>query len=467
MPQSSDISLWMDQLPPQQRQPGPPLSGDSRADVVIVGAGYTGLWTAYYLKQLAPELDIAIVEAELAGYGASGRNGGWVIGELSGEERLLAGLDDAARDACLAILRDIPDEVGRIVARESLDCDFRKGGVLYCAARYPEQEARLRRQLAHWHQHGHGEADFRWLEVAELNRQLRIARPFGAVFSPHVATVQPARLVRELARCVTQLGVRLYEQTPATAIRPHEVSTRHGTLRADWVVPAVEAYSRTLPGIRGHQIPVQSMIIATEPLPQTLWDEIGLEHGQAFSEFSRLVSYGQRTRDNRLVFGARGGYRFGGKIRRQFALTPAEVAMRRNMMLELFPMLDKVAITHGWGGNLGVARGFQPRIVVDGDNKMVFAGGYGGEGVGASNLAGRSLAALITGTQPQLRQIPWFTTPAQVRHWEPEPLRWLGYNGIIRSFDWEDRVLNQHTAAAGWRRALAQRLAACMEGLMQ
>ncbi|WP_217450804.1 NAD(P)/FAD-dependent oxidoreductase [Vogesella oryzae] len=462
--QASEISLWMDQL--GSVPAAPPLAGDTAADVVIVGAGYTGLWTAYYLKQLAPALDVVVLEAHTAGYGASGRNGGWVIGELAGEDRLLAGLDAGQRAACLALLRDIPAEVGRVVAREGLDCDFRHGGVLYCAARYPEQATRLRAQLAHWHAHGHGPQDFAWLEVAALQQQLRLAQPYGAVFSPHVATIQPAKLVRELRRCVQALGVRLYEHSPVSAIRPHEAVTAQGRVRARWVVPALEAYTAGVTGVRAQQIAVQSMIIATEPLPPALWAQIGLAHGQAFSEWSRLVSYGQRTRDNRLVFGARGGYRFGGKLRASFALTADEVALRRKLMLELFPMLAQARITHGWGGNLGVARGFAPQVVVDAANGVLSAGGYGGEGVGASNLAGRTLAALICGTQDAILQIPWQTTPDRLRRWEPEPLRWLGYNGIIRSFDWEDRVLND-PGSAGWQRRLAQGLAAGMEGLMQ
>ncbi|MFC3532790.1 NAD(P)/FAD-dependent oxidoreductase [Vogesella facilis] len=460
----SSNSLWMEQL--QHIAPAPPLAGDTAADVVIVGAGFTGLWTAYYLKQRAPQLDIVVLEAHSAGHGASGRNGGWVIGELAGEERLLAGLAPAARDASLALLRDIPAEVGRVLAKEGLDCDFRHGGVLYCAARYPEQAGWLRQQLAHWHAHGHGEQDFAWLEPAALQQQLRLAQPYGAVFSPHVATIQPARLVRALARRVQELGVRLYEHSAVRAIRRHEAETAHGRVRANWVLPALEAYSAGVAGVRGQQIAVQSMLIATEPLPQQLWDQIGLAHGQAFSEWSRLVSYGQRTRDNRLVFGARGGYRFRGRLRTPFVLTAAEIAMRRQLMLELFPMLAPARITHAWGGNLGVARGFAPQIVVDAANGVICAGGYGGEGVGASNLAARCMAALICGSSDDVLQIPWLTTPAQLRQWEPEPLRWLGYNAILRSFDWEDRVLrNAHSP--GWQRRLAQQLARRMAGLMQ
>ena len=465
MAASPFISLWMEQLG-DSLSPRPTLAGDIEADVAIVGAGYTGLWTAYYLKQQAPDLKIVVLEAEIAGFGASGRNGGWVIGEVPGEDRLLAGLNPEARALSRTLLHDIPDEVGRVIAREGIDCHYRKGGVLYCAARYPEQEARLRQQLADWRTHGHGEDDYRWLDVAQLNERLCLATPYGAVYSPHVATIQPARLVRGLADCVERLGVQIYEQSRVTHWQPGSLHTAQGRVQARWLVPAVEGYAATLPPFGQYQLAVQSLIIATEPLSDALWEEIGLRHGEAFSENSRQVSYGQRTRDNRLVFGARGGYRFGGKLRQDFTLTADEIALRRQLMVELFPMLDKVDISHGWGGNLGVARRFQPHMVCDAAQGVAWAGGYGGEGVGATNLAGRTLADLMLGRDSLLVRQPWVRQPGSLSRWEPEPLRWLGYNAIINSFVREDRTLN-NPASAPWRRRLAMRVASCMEGLMQ
>jgi len=459
------ISLWMEQLG-DSLTPRPALQGDIEADVAIVGAGFTGLWTAYYLKLQAPDLKIVVLEAEIAGFGASGRNGGWLIGEVLGEDRLLAGLAPAVRTQSRALLHDIPDEVGRVIAREGIDCHYRKGGVLYCAARYPEQEVRLRQQLAAWREHGHGEADYRWLEVAELNQQLRLATPYGAVYSPHVATIQPARLVRGLADCVERMGVKLYEHSRVSALQPGLLRTAHGSVKARWLVPAVEGYAATLSPLSRYQLPVQSLIIATEPLSDALWEEIGLRHGEAFSENSRQVSYGQRTADNRLVFGARGGYRFGGQLRQDFTLTPDEIDLRRQLMVELFPMLQQARISHGWGGNLGVARRFQPHMLCDAAQGMAWAGGYGGEGVGASNLGGRTVADLILGRDTLLTRQPWVRQPGSLSRWEPEPLRWLGYNAIIRSFSWEDRTLN-NPASPAWKRQLAWRLADFMESRMQ
>lgn len=299
---------------------------------MIIGAGYTGLWTAYYLKRQAAHLRVVILEAETAGFGASGRNGGWLMGNLLGEDRLLAGLAPAERRASIDLLHGIPDEVANVVAREGIDCDLRKGGVLYCAARYPEQEVRLRDYLKELRALGFAEEDYRWLAPSELAGQLRVANAYGALYSPHCATIQPASLVRGLACRVEAMGVELYERSPVIDWQPGLVRTAQGRVTADWVVPAIEGYAATLPPLGNHQLPVQSLIVATEPLPADVWAGIGLERGQAFSEFSRQVTYGQRSLDDRLIFGARGGYRFGGRLRSDFNLTEDELGLRRYLM---------------------------------------------------------------------------------------------------------------------------------------
>ncbi len=467
MPAHPPVSLWMEQLDPPS-PPRPALQGSLEVDVAIVGAGYTGLWTAYYLKRQAPALRIAVVEAEYAGFGASGRNGGWLMGNLLGDERLLAGLPAERRHAAFELLHGIPDEVASVLQREGIACDYRKGGVLYCAARYPEQEVRLRAWLAALHREGLSEADYRWLTPAELNAQLRVNAPLGAIHSPHCATIQPARLVQGLAQAVERLGVQLFEQSRVGHWQPGLVRTAQGELRADWVVPALEGYAAELPPLGRYQLPVQSLLLATAPLSASQWEEIGLEQGQAFSEFSRQVTYGQRSADDRLVFGARGGYRFGGRLRQDVELNAEEIGLRRYLFGELFPQLRNVEISHGWGGNLGMARRFQPHMLLDRGSRIALAGGYGGEGVGASNLAGRTLADLILGRASALTAQPWVLGErplSTLKAWEPEPCRWLGYNAIVRSFVHEDRVLaNPHSAP--WRRALAARLADFMEGLM-
>ena len=462
------ISLWMDQLD-EPLTPRPALAGSIEVDVAIIGAGYTGLWTAYYLKQHEPALRIAVVEAEIAGFGASGRNGGWLMGNILGEDRLLGGLPAEQRQAGYDLLHGIPDEVGRVIAREGIDCDYRKGGVLYCAARYPEQLPRIQAQLQALRAEGLGEQDYCWLSADELASQLRLHNAYGGLYTPHCATIQPAKLVRGLAACVERLGVQIFEGSQVLDWQPGRVRTAAGEVRAQWVVPAVEGYAGSLPPLGRHQLPVQSLIVATEPLSEDIWADIGLAHGQAFSESSRQVTYGQRSRDNRLVFGARGGYRFGGSLRTDFNLTEEERGLRRYLFSELFPQLRDVRITHAWGGNLGMGRRFQPHMLRDSTQRIALSGGYGGEGVGASNLGGRTLADLILGRETVLLEQPWVKPDSridQLARWEPEPLRWLGYNAIIRSFVHEDQVLaDPHTPP--WRRRFAQWLAGFMEHFMR
>ncbi|MCE6978853.1 FAD-dependent oxidoreductase [Pseudomonas frederiksbergensis] len=462
------ISLWMDQLD-ELLLARPPLEQDVDVDVAIIGAGYTGLWTAYYLKRLAPGLNIAIVEANIAGFGASGRNGGWLMGNLLGEDRLLADLPAEQRRASFELLHSIPDEVEIVLEREGIDCDYRKGGVLYCAARYPEQEANLRHYLDTLYRQGLTESDYRWLSPEQLAQQIRIAKPYGGIYAPHVATINPAKLVRGLARTVERMGVNIYENSPVTQWQSGSLRTARGQVRSHWIVPAVEGYAVTLPPLDRYQLPVQSLLVATEPLSAATWDEIGLRRGQAFSESSRQVTYGQRTADNRLVFGARGGYQFAGKLRHDFDLTTREIELRRYLFSELFPQLKNVRITHAWGGNLGMSRRFKPHMLCDRASGIALSGGYGGEGVGASNLGGRTLADLILERDTDLVRQPWVIPQGgldALKAWEPEPCRWLGYNAIIRSFVHEDQTL-ANPATAPWRRKLASRVAGFMEGFMR
>ena len=467
MPAWRTISLWMDQLD-EPLLARPALAEDLDVDVAIIGAGYTGLWTAYYLKLQAPGLKIAIIEAQTAGFGASGRNGGWLMGNLLGEDRLLADLSPEQRRASYDLLHNIPDEVEIVLEREGIACDYRKGGVLYCAARYPEQETSLRQYLDSLYKQGLNENDYRWLNPGQLAQQIRIAKPYGGIYAPHVATLHPAKLVRGLARTVERMGVRIYENSPVTHWQAGSLRTAQASVRSRWVVPAVEGYSVTLPPLGRYQLPVQSLIVATEPLSAAIWDEIGLSNGQAFSESSRQVTYGQRTADNRLVFGARGGYQFAGKLRHDFNLTRSEIELRRYLFGELFPQLKNVQITHGWGGNLGMSRRFKPHMLCDHASGIALSGGYGGEGVGASNLGGRTLADLILQRDTELVHQPW-VIPRRgldaLRAWEPEPCRWLGYNAIIRSFVHEDQTL-ANPATAPWRRKLASGVAGFMEGFM-
>jgi glycine/D-amino acid oxidase-like deaminating enzyme len=415
------VSFWMDRL---QRPPRPRLDGDLDVDVCILGAGYTGLWSAYFLAAADPGLRIAVVEREHVGFGASGRNGGWAAAELAGMDRMLA--DPATRPGMVRTFRQMTravTEMGEVVAGEGIDCGYARGGTVVAATR-PHHVPYLQHSVAIARDAGIGEEDVAWLDPAEAVRHVTPSRLFGALYTPHCAAVDPARLVLGLAAAVERRGVAIYEQTPGTPV-PGGVRTPLGMVRAAKVVQAVEAYRTALPGQRRRVIPVYSLMVMTEPLPAEVWGRVGLAQRQTFSDGRHLIIYGQRTADDRMAFGGRGApYHFGSSIAPAFDLDPRTFASIRKTMVDLFPALAGVAIAGEWGGPLAISRDWRPAITVDGDR--ITAGSYVGNGVAAALLAGKTVRDLIRGDDTELVHLPWVGHRA--RRWEPEPLRWVGVN---------------------------------------
>ena len=423
------LSFWH-ATTPGSLEPRPALERDEQVDVAIVGAGYTGLWTAYYLKMLSPGIRVAIVEAEIAGFGASGRNGGWCLGTLAGSEALFA--DPARHDAAQRLQRalfDAVDEVGRVCAQEGIDCHYAKGGYV-CLATAEAHREQILHDVEHWRSLGFGERDVRWLTPEECSARVRAQHNLGGLFLAHCAAIHPARLARGLAEAVERRGVAIHEQTPALALEPRCVRTRGGRLRADTVVCATEAYSRTIAGQVRRLVPMHSMMIATEPLPEAAWKEIGLAHRETFGDPRRIVVYGQRTADDRIAFGTRGPYFYGSGIRDRFDPGFAFFAQVERTLESFFPIVRDFEVTHRWGGALGVPRDWRPSVGVDRSKGLAWAGGYVGEGVAASNLAARTLADLILARESERVRLPFVGPPFP--SWEPEPLRWIAVGGLLR-----------------------------------
>ncbi|MGH3760604.1 NAD(P)/FAD-dependent oxidoreductase [Actinophytocola sp.] len=416
------MSLWLSSL---DLTPRAPLPGDTDVDVAIVGAGYTGMWTAYYLASADPSLRIAVVEARVAGFGASGRNGGWCSALFPVSPAGLARRH--GRPAALALLRAMEytvDEVGRVAAAEGIDCHFSKGGTV-TLARTPVQEARARALVAEESSLG---VRVSWLAAAEARERCGATEVRGGVYTPDCAAIHPGRLVRGLAEAVERRGVRVYEQTVASALRPGAVVTDRGTVRAEVVVRATEGYTAGLSGQRRTLAPLYSLMVATEPLPADFWATAGLARRETFADFRRMIVYGQRTADDRLAFGGRGApYHFGSRVSPSFDRDARVHAAIESTLVELFPALGpKPPVSHRWGGPLGVPRDWAASVGLDRSTGLAWAGGYVGDGVGTSNLAGRTLADLITGRTTELTTLPW--VGHRSRRWEPEPLRWLGIN---------------------------------------
>jgi glycine/D-amino acid oxidase-like deaminating enzyme len=403
------MSFWLDSLGPIDRRSA--LPGDRDADVAIVGGGYTGLWTAYYLAQAQPGLRIVVLEAEFCGFGASGRNGGWASGLFPVSEAELARRHGAAAAKAMhAALAGAVDEIGRT----GIDCDYAKGGVI-SLIRTPGQLRRAQR-------------DPDLLDAGEARAICNATGVLGGVYSEHCAALHPAKLVRGLAAAAEARGVTIHEGTRALEIRTGEVVTDRGTVRAEIVVRALEGYTAELPGHRRELAPIYSLMIATEPLPADVWDHIGLKRRETFSDERRMIIYGQRTADDRLAFGGRGApYHFGSRVRPEYDRVPAVFGKLRHTIRELFDI--DVPVAHRWGGPLGIPRDWMPSVGLR--NGLAWAGGYVGDGVAASNLAGRTLTDLILGHQTDRTALPWVNHRS--RRWEPEPARWLGINGGLHA----------------------------------
>ena len=452
------ISLWWDTLPDDLRTPlGSPLPGAADADVAIVGAGYTGLWTAYYLIRADPSLRIAIVEAEQAGFGASGRNGGWASALFPASIAALA--KRSSRDAAIRMTRAMQatvDEIGAVAAAEGWDIGWAKGGTVV-AARSPLQRDRARAEIDEWRSWGFGENDYAYLDADDAARRIGATDVLAATYTPHCAAIHPARLARSLAREVVAAGVRLYEQTPAIAIEPGVVRTAHGDVRAPIVVRATEGYTRTLAGEVRTLAPVYSLMLATEPLPDAVWQDIGLGQRETFSDGRRLIIYGQRTADGRLAFGGRGApYHFGSRISPEQDRDPAVHAALWRVLTDLFPAVAGASVTHTWGGPLGIARDWWASCGLDRATGLAWSGGYVGDGVGTANLGGRTLADLILDRRTDLIDLPWVGHSSP--RWEPEPLRWaatnLGLRVMTRADTVEERTGRPSRAAEVFARQL-------------
>lgn len=431
--------------------PRAPLAGPCEADVAIVGAGYTGLWSAYYLARADPSLRIVLLEAEVAGFGASGRNGGWISGFFSGPARTY--LRRSTPEAYLALQRrmfETVDEIASVTRRHGIEADLLKGGHL-AVALGPAQLEHLRREVAAAHRLGLGEQDLRLLGADELGRRVRVAGALGASFSPHLARVHPVKLLGGLARAVQELGVELYEQTPVTAIEPHRALTARGTVSARWVIRATEGYTAGLRGQHRALVPMNSSMVITEPLGEKAWDEIGWEGCEVMGDGAHVYVYLQRTADGRIAIGGRGvPYRFGSRTDGRGATAPATVAVLRSKLDSMFPAAAGAALEHAWSGVLGVPRDWCVSIDADPGSGLARAGGYVGEGVAAANLAGRTLTELILGSGGELSRLPW--VGRRPRRWEPEPLRWAAINGVYSLYRRADAAESRSGRPSGLAR---------------
>jgi glycine/D-amino acid oxidase-like deaminating enzyme len=415
--------------------PRPPLDGSVDVDIAILGAGYTGLWTAYYLLKRDPSLKVAIAEQEIAGFGASGRNGGWCsagfpvgLAELGRRYGV-----DAARDLQIAMIGAV-DEVGLVAEDEGIDADYEKGGALRFA-RGKHQLPAIESAIETYRSFGLDD-HYQRLGEAEARARVNVAGSLGAVFTPNCATIHPGKLARGLARTVERLGARIYEETPVSSYSEGPspaLHTENGDIRARVIILAGESYLSQIKRINRQVIPIYSLIVLTRPLSDSQWAEIGWQGRECVSSNRLTVDYLSRTTDGRILFGGRGApYHFGSKIADEYDRHDATHRMLREAAMEWFPSLGMDDFSHAWGGPLGVPRDWMPTMSFDERSGVATARGYTGQGVATANLSGRVLADLITGTDSDLKRLP--PVGHQSPNWEPEPLRYLGVRYVQRSY---------------------------------
>ncbi|MGH7642229.1 MAG: NAD(P)/FAD-dependent oxidoreductase [Candidatus Dormibacteria bacterium] len=429
---TSAVSYWLESL--GSILPRPSLSGDVDVDVAVLGAGFTGLWTAYELQRRDPKLRIAVVESAVAGFGASGRNGSWCVPELNASPALLSERfgKDRALELHRALLATL-DEVGNSLASEGIDASFDRSGVLQLA-RGEYQLPLLEEELRAYESAGVGD-EYTWLDRAEVRARLDVAGAEAGLYTPHGATLHPGRAVRGLAEAVERRGATIYEGTRALRViegTPPVVDTDRGRVRAQVVVLALEGYLARLASYHRRVLPVYSLISLTEPLSREKLASVNWSDRMCVASMRFTVDYFALTEDRRILVGGRGApYNYGSRILSSSEHHQPTHAKLQSMFRQWFPALSGVRFTHSWGGVLGMPRDWIPQIGFQKERGIAYAYGYTGHGVATTNLAGRTVADLITGRESELTQLP--LVGHRSPDWEPEPLRWLGVRYVQNS----------------------------------
>jgi glycine/D-amino acid oxidase-like deaminating enzyme len=442
------ISFWMEttaQVAPTR----PVLDGDRAYDVAVVGGGFTGLWAAHHLTVADPRLRVAILEARQVGWGASGRNGGWLSHLVPGNRAIYARGPGGVQGA-IGLQRAMVDGVGAVLdfaAGAGVDVDQARGGNLVLAST-PAAMSRLRRRREADLRFGLANKEVSLLDARQARDRVTAHGVVGALHYPGVARIHPAKLVRGLADELEQRGVDILERTHVQAIEDHAVRTPHGTVRANKVLICTEGYGGPLLG-RRRVIPVNSSMIVSRPLTDEEWSAIGWSACECLSDAAHVFVYAQRTADGRIAIGGRGApYHFGSGTGGDGRISPRTVDELSARLTRLFPQVGPLQVAHGWSGVLGVTRDWCATVRYDAVNGIGFALGYAGHGVTAAHVAARTLVDLALGRDTDFTRLPWVNHRSPL--WEPEPVRWLAVHAMYRLFRtadrWEERRGSDRTS---------------------
>lgn len=400
-----------------------------------MGAGLTGLWTAYYLKKTDPSLRVVLLEREFAGYGASGRNGGWLSNSIAGNPQALARSYGTPAVTALQHAMDASvDEVIAVASAEGIEADIVKGGAMRVATT-PAQLTRLDAEVEARRALGLRDVV---LDEAGAAERVRVDGMLGAYWNPQCARVHPARLVTGLARVVEALGVEIFESTPVMQIAPGAATTPAASVHAPYVIRATEGFTAGFSGLRRAWLPMNSSMIVTAPLPAEVWETIGWQNFDTLGDAAHVFTYSQRTADGRIAIGGRGvPYRFGSRTDTEGVTQRKTINLLREALHRHFPATRGVGIDHAWSGVLGVPRDWSATVGLDRRTGLGWAGGYVGHGVTTTNLAGRTLRDLLLARDTEEVRLPW--VGHEVPRWEPEPFRWIGVRSLYAAYTFADR----------------------------
>jgi glycine/D-amino acid oxidase-like deaminating enzyme len=411
--------------------PMPQLEGERAADVLVLGGGFTGLWTAWHVKQLAPEARVVVLEADRCGHGPSGRNGGFCDGMWASLATMRERWGGEAALAVAGAAAGAVAGVGEFCEREGVEAWFRQGGYVRVSTT-PAHDAVLERSLAAARELGAGE-EVRALGPPEV--AARCASPLfrGGVLYPVTATVQPARLVLGLRERLLRRGVEIFEGSPVRALREGregvEARTPGGAVRAGSAVVSIGAAAKSWRGpLRGRLTVASSHIVLTEPVPDVI-ERIGWEGDECVTDCRALLDYMRKTPDGRIAFGWGGGrIALGARLHGRSELDAAVVAATAEHLQAFFPALAGRRLTHAWGGPIDASPTHLPLIMPLRGGRTFAAAGYTGNGVGPSHMVGRSLASLALDRSDGPSRLA-FVDPAPPRV-PPEPFHWIGGEAI-------------------------------------
>jgi glycine/D-amino acid oxidase-like deaminating enzyme len=428
-------NFW--ELSKERRDVAPPLSGDLSVDVAVIGAGYTGLAAAYHLKVAEPGLDVAVLEAETAGYGASGRNAGFVMTLFGaslasmvarhGPERVRQ-----AHDYMVSAIAALE----AMIAEHGIDCDYERSGFLKVATA-PRYVSRIRKEIDVFR--ALGIEDLAWLDAEQLAARVRSPQFLGGAYEPGCGLLNPVKWLDALRRLALAKGARLYEGRRVTNARReggrYPLATPRGVVRADKVVYATNGYTHLIPGLRSKQLPAFAYIVVTEPLSDKQRAAIGwqgregIEDGRNFMHFYRL------TPDNRILAGGGPGrIPFAGRMHHD--ASPRTWAHLERFIGATFPALEGIRITHRWGGAFSVTSDSTPQIGTLDNGGAVYAVGCTGHGVAMTHMNGRIIRDLILERQTELTEL-WFVNRRSFPI-PPEPFRSIGARWVTMTMALDD-----------------------------